>query len=44
MKITCRNMKVILNIFKAVQHPPDASECFFLYIVKESVEDSLPTF
>jgi hypothetical protein len=36
------NMKVKLNIFNAFQHPPDTSECSFLNIIEESIEDSLP--
>ncbi len=42
MKITFGNMKVKLNIFNAFQHPPDTSEWFFLDILEESMEDSLP--
>jgi hypothetical protein len=42
MKIVFGNMKVKLHTFNAFQHPPDASECFFLDIIEESVEDSLP--
>jgi len=40
--VTFRNMKVKLNIFNAFQHPPDTSEWFFLDILEESMEDSLP--
>jgi hypothetical protein len=35
-------MEVKLNIFSATQHPPSENECFFLYILKEFVEDPLP--
>jgi hypothetical protein len=42
MEITFGNMKVKLNIFNAFQHPPDMSECFFLDIIEETVEDTLP--
>jgi hypothetical protein len=42
MKISFGNMKVKLNIFNAFQHLLDKSECFFLDIIEESVEDSLP--
>jgi hypothetical protein len=42
MKITFGNTKVKQNIFNAFQHLPDKSECFFLDIIEESVEDSLP--
>jgi hypothetical protein len=41
MEITFGNMKIKLNVFNAFQYLPDASECFFLGIVEESVEDSL---
>jgi hypothetical protein len=41
MEITFGNMKVKLNIFNAFQHPPDMSECFFLDIIEEAVEDTL---
>lgn len=36
-------MEVKLNIFNVTQHPPSENECFFLDIIKEFVEDSLPS-
>jgi hypothetical protein len=42
MKIIFGNMKVKLHTFNAFQHLPDAIGCFFVDIIEESVEDSLP--
>jgi len=42
MEVTFGNMKVKLNIFNAFQHPLDTNECFFLDMIEETVEDTLP--
>jgi hypothetical protein len=42
MEVTFGNMKVKLNIFNAFQHPPNTNECFFVDIIEETVEDTLP--
>jgi hypothetical protein len=42
MEVTFENMKIKLNIFNAFQHPPNTEECFFVDMIEETVEDTLP--